>query len=181
MIIAKGLIVGILFGASLVLAGLSDPDRILGTLRLKDLYALRVIVLFLITGIAGFWALDAAGLAHHNVKPATWVTVAFGGAIMGIGFGLAGLCPGTALAGAASGRIDAIMALLGMFAGAAFYIWIYPHVVEPLENIANLGSVTLMDVTGIPRFVWAISLIGLGIALVVITLKDPESEKTGDK
>lgn len=176
MIIAKGLLIGILFGASLVMAGLSDPDKIIGTLRIKDLHALRTIVIFLITGIAGFWALDALGLAHHNVKPATWLTVSLGGAVMGIGFGLTGLCPGTALAAAGSGRLDALSALLGMLAGAGFYILIYPGIIQPLENFANLGCITLMQATGIPRFVWAISLIGLGIALVIITAKEPKSQ-----
>ena len=33
-----GLIMGVIFGASLVLTGLTNPDKIIGALRLKDFY-----------------------------------------------------------------------------------------------------------------------------------------------
>ena len=56
-----GLAVGAAFGAALVLSGLADPDRIVGTLRLRDLHALRVIAVFVLVGMAGTWILSLGG------------------------------------------------------------------------------------------------------------------------
>ena len=43
-----GLIMGVIFGASLVLTGLTNPDKIIGALRLKDFYAIRTVAVFLL-------------------------------------------------------------------------------------------------------------------------------------
>ena len=56
-----GFIVGVLFGAGLLLAGLADPDKIIGTLRLKDFHAMRTIAVFVLVGMLGTWILDIVG------------------------------------------------------------------------------------------------------------------------
>lgn len=175
----KGLIIGALFGAALYLGGLADPDKIIGTLRLKDLHALRTILLFIVTGMAGIWILDGLGLAHYDIKPTIWIPVTLGGVFLGIGFGMSGYCPGTGLACAAAGRIDALVTVLGMFLGALVYILIYPSVIVPLESFANAGKVTFTDATGIPRFVFGISLIGLGLAALTLTMREPKPDTQG--
>ncbi|MBW8000435.1 MAG: hypothetical protein FVQ80_00230 [Planctomycetes bacterium] len=154
-----GFFIGGLFGAGLFLAGLADPDKIVGTLRLKDLHAMKTIAVFIIAGMAGVWFLEAAGVVHLGVKPAHIVSGLVGGAVLGIGFGITGYCPGTGLACAAAGRIDALVTVLGMFVGALAYILIYPYVLEPLDAIGNYGKVTLMDVTGIGRGVFVLVIV----------------------
>lgn len=161
-----GFLIGVLFGAALFLAGLANPDKIVGALRLKDFHAIRVIALFLLVGMLGVWVLGLLGVSHYKVEPATILSVLLGGALLGIGFGLTGYCPGTGLACAAAGRLDALVAVLGMFVGAFLYILAYPWVAAPLEQIANYGKVMLPDITGIPRGIWvAVLVIGGGIAL----------------
>jgi len=164
-----GLIIGGLFGAFLVLGGLADPDKIVGTLRLKDFHAMRVIAVFVLTGLVGTWILEMAGAAHFSVKPAQMVSVLVGGALLGIGFGMTGYCPGTGLACAAAGRIDALVSILGMLLGALAFILLYPAVVAPLNGVLDYGKALLPDVTGIPRAVWAIGLGGGGAALLFLT------------
>ena len=51
--IVLGLFIGLAFGAALYLSDLANPDKIIGTLRLKDFHAMRVIGVFILTGIAG--------------------------------------------------------------------------------------------------------------------------------
>ena len=170
-----GFAVGVLFGAGLLLGGLADPDKIIGTLRLKDFHALRTIAVFVLVGMLGTWILDLFGLAHISPKPAAMLGVLSGGALLGIGFGLTGYCPGTGLACAASGRIDALVTVLGMFLGALVFIWIYPSIVQPIDAVANYGKVMLPDVTGISRTIWVIVL-GVGGTLVLVLTSRSEQK-----
>lgn len=157
-----GLIIGIAFGAALYLSDLANPDKIIGTLRLKDFHAMRVIGVFILSSILGVWILDTGGLANLSIKPAAWLAVGLGGALLGAGFGMTGYCPGTGLAAAASGRVDALITVIGMFAGTAAYIVTYDWIGAPLAKIANQGEVTFTDVTGIPPVVWVLVLVGGG-------------------
>ncbi|UCC99587.1 MAG: YeeE/YedE family protein [Phycisphaerales bacterium] len=164
-----GLVIGALFGAALVLAALADPDKIIGTLRLKDFHAMRTIAVFVLVGMLGTWILGLVGLANLSIKPTTLVTVLIGGSLLGIGFGLTGFCPGTGLACAASGRIDALVTVIGMFAGALAYIFIHPSVAAPLEKIADYGKVTLPQMTNTPAAAWVIPLFAVGTLVLVLT------------
>jgi len=164
-----GFIVGFLFGGGLFLAGLAEPDKIVGTLRLKDFHAMRTIAVFVLVGMLGIWILEMAGVEHFSVKPTLVVSLLLGGALLGIGFGMTGYCPGTGLACAAAGRIDALVTVLGMFVGALMYIWLYPRVAAPLEGIANYGKKMLPDVTIIPRWLWVSGFAALGFWILWIT------------
>jgi len=164
-----GFCIGLFFGAFLFLGGLADPDKIIGTLRLKDLHAMRTIAVFVLVGMLGTWLLELSGLAHMDVKRAAVVSVLLGGALLGVGFGLTGFCPGTGLACAASGRLDALVSLVGMLGGALVYILIYPSVAAPLDKLANYGEVTLPQITGVPRVVWVVALAGAGGLALVLT------------
>ena len=169
-----GFAVGMLFGAGLLLGGLADPDKIIGTLRLKDFHALKTIVVFVLVGMLGTWILDLFGLAHISPKPAAILSILIGGALLGIGFGLTGYCPGTGLACAISGRVDAMITVLGMFLGALVFIWIYPSMVQPIDAVANYGKVVLPDVTGISRTIWVIVLGGGGTLALVLTSRSEQ-------
>lgn len=153
-----GLLIGLAFGAILVVSGLSNPKLIIGMLRLKDLHLLKVLVTALGVGIAGISLLDSAGLAHTGVKTTHVLANLGGGALFGIGFAIAGYCPGTALAGAAEGRRDAIFTILGGLFGAALFSASYtalkPILIEPL----TLGKLTLPSLLGLPALAVALPL-----------------------
>lgn len=161
-----GFFVGVTFGASLFLAGLADPDKIIGALRLKDFHAMRVIAVFVVIGMVGTWVLSLAGQAHFNVKPAYLLAALIGGGLLGAGFGLTGYCPGTGLACAAAGRVDALVSMAGMFLGAMAYILVYPQVVPAIESIGNYGTVTLPQWTQTPAGNW-VGPIAIVTALVL--------------
>ncbi|AQT69914.1 putative selenium metabolism protein, YedE family [Anaerohalosphaera lusitana] len=163
-----GFVVGALFGASLILSGLANPDKIIGTLRLKDFHALRVIVVFILVGMLGVWILDLAGWANFNVKPAAMLGNGVGGALLGIGFGMTGYCPGTGLACAAAGRIDAIFTVIGMLVGAYFFILAYPAFLY-LDSMWNFGEMTILEYTGVSRAILTLSIVAVGGVLLVVT------------
>ena len=166
-----GFVIGLLFGAGLILAGLADPDKIIGTLRLKDFHALRTIAVFVLVGMLGTWILDLAGAAHLSVKPAAIAAVLIGGGLLGVGFGLTGYCPGTGLACVMAGRIDALITVLGMFAGALVFILIYPSIVMPIDAVANYGKATIPQMTGIPAVAWVLVLVVAGALALILSAR----------
>lgn len=53
-----------------------------------------------------------------------------GGALLGLGWALTGVCPGTSVVGLGSGRLDALFFIIGGLLGAAAYMLSY-------ESLAN--------------------------------------------
>jgi len=171
---------GAVFGSALFLGGLAEPDKIVGALRLKDFHALRTIAVFVLVGMLGTFLLSQAGAAHLSVKPTTLVTVLLGGALLGIGFGLTGYCPGTGLACAAAGRFDALVSVLGMFCGALAYILMYPAVAAPLEKIGDYGKKTLPEVTNSSSAVWVAGFVILGTLILALTARPKKGGLSAD-
>jgi uncharacterized membrane protein YedE/YeeE len=161
--------IGFLFGASLLLSGLADPDRIIGTLRLKDFHAMRTIAVFVIVGMLGTWLLALGGEANLGIKPAQIVVNLVGGVVLGIGFGLTGYCPGTGLACAVAGRLDALVTVVGMFLGALAYILVYPAIVPSLESLGDYGKATLPQITGTDPAWWVLPIVAAATFVLWLT------------
>lgn len=167
----SGLLVGVAFGALLFASGLADPRRIVGMLRLSDLWLLKVLVTALGVGMVGIAALSAAGEAHTSIKTLHVLAVAAGGVVFGLGFAITGYCPGTSLAAAAAGRRDALFVIAGGLAGtglyAASYAWLRPLLVEPL----TYGKPTLFGWLGLPALWVAVPLGALIAGLIFLWLR----------
>jgi hypothetical protein len=176
------IILGALFGSSLVLSGLTDPDKIIGALRLRDFHALRTVVVFVLVGMLGTWILGLEGAANLNVRPAAILTILIGGALLGAGLGLTGFGPATGLASAASGRIDALATVIGMFIGAHAYVLSYPSLAMRLEKLLNFGRVTLPQITGATAASWVIPIFATGSVMLLLTLpRKPREAKARRK
>ena len=161
-----GLLIGTAFGAVLVLSGLSDPRGILEMLRLRDLRLVKVLVTALAAGIVGIALLDSGGLAHTGIKTLHVAAILVGGGIFGIGFALAGYCPGTAIAATAEGRWDAPLVVAGGFLGtgayAASYDFLRPLLVDPW----TFGKPTVPSMLGVHPLLVALP-VGAGVAWLV--------------
>ncbi|MFP4106063.1 MAG: YeeE/YedE family protein [Phycisphaerae bacterium] len=166
-----GFAVGLLFGASLFLSGLANPDKIVGTLRLKDFHAMRVITVFILVGMMGAWIMTLTnGPQHHySIKTASLLSNLIGGSLLGIGFGITGYCPGTGLACAAAGRLDALVTVLGMFVGAGTFILIYPYVMPQLNSVLAYGKKTMPEITGTRPAWWVLPIVGVGTVVLILT------------
>lgn len=115
------LVIGIAFGASLERAGLGSAGKLAGQFYLTDFTVIKVMFTAIVTAMLGVFWLGRLGILDvaRVAVPETWTTPQLlGGAIFGVGFVLAGLCPGTSCVAAATGRLDGLMTAAGMFAGA---------------------------------------------------------------
>lgn len=111
---------GIAFGWALERAGLGSARVIAGQFYGRDFTVFKVMFSALLTAMLGvFWLgrLDVLDVSRLDLPPtAAWAQLV-GGLVFGVGFLLAGLCPGTSCVAAASGRLDGVLVVAGMFAG----------------------------------------------------------------
>ena len=144
-----GFAIGCAFGAILYLGGASSYRRILGTLLLKDMAIIKLMMTAIGVGTVGVYLLDMGGLANMSIKPAYVWGVIVGGVIFGIGWAISGYCPGTCVVGASEGKKDAIFTVLGAFTGAFLFSLAYPFLENLLIKPANYGKVTFETMLGV--------------------------------
>jgi uncharacterized membrane protein YedE/YeeE len=75
-----------------------------------------------------------------------------GGTLFGLGYLVAGYCPGTAVAGFASGRLDALVTMVGMIVGSLLFAVVFPPI-EHFYKSSGLGTATLPTVLGVNHWV----------------------------
>lgn len=154
MELTLAIIMGTLFGFALNRVGATNPQNIINMLRLTDLHLMKTILfaigfssLLLFSGMA----LGLVDAGHLSVKE-TYLGVIAGGALLGAGFAIAGYCPGTGLAAAATGRLDALIFLVGGLSGAFAYTLHYAVIKDTglFETLWG-GKATLAD-TGVESY-----------------------------
>ena len=166
-----GLAIGMAFGAVLQLGGASSYKKIMGSLLLKDLDVIKLILMAIAIGTVGIYALDLVDMANLNIKPTYVAGIVIAGLIFGVGFAVAGYCPGTCLVAAGEGKTDAIVTILGGLAGAFVYALVYPAI-SGLIGVANYGEVTIPSALGINGIWVAIPFSAILFVLMFKVLKD---------
>ncbi|MBW1917965.1 MAG: YeeE/YedE family protein [Deltaproteobacteria bacterium] len=115
--------------------------------------------------MAGLYLLMDLGVAALAPKPTILGANLIGGLIFGLGWGLLGYCPGTAVGALGEGRWDAFWGILGMLAGATVFAEIYPALKSTVLTWGDYGRITLPQVLGINH--WFIILVfilgGIGL------------------
>ncbi len=103
-----------------------------------------------------------------------------GGVIFGIGMVMSGWCPGTAVVGIATLKIDAIFFALGLLVGMFFYFDIYQYIID-FANSGNLGKFTINKLVGGDiRVSYLVTVaVSFGLLLFVMAMKNLK-EKQGE-
>ncbi|MEK9644729.1 MAG: DUF6691 family protein [Alphaproteobacteria bacterium] len=123
-------LIGGLFGAGLAVSGMMNPAKVIGFLDLAADWDPTLAVV-----MAAALAISAAGYAVRKgrarpvladtfqVPPAGIVDARLiaGGALFGLGWGIAGFCPGPAIAALSTGRWDVAIFVVSMVAGVAAF------------------------------------------------------------
>ena len=122
--------VGLLFGLGLILAGMTDPSKVLGFLDLAGLWDPS---LAFVMGGAILVSLGAFTLAKKRTTSFLGGAMQLptsrdidkrlvtGSLLFGAGWGLAGFCPGPALVSVGTGNPKAVVIVLAMLAGMALF------------------------------------------------------------
>ena len=143
----SGLVLGALFGFVLQRGGLGNGCRLTGQLRFKDWTVFNVMFTAILVAAAGLWLLEALGFVSKSdlYIPTTylWATL-LGGALVGAGMAIGGYCPGTAVVGAAAGRIDGLVFFVGLVLGAIVFAGAYGPL-QPLMNAAAGPEAQTLD------------------------------------
>ena len=120
--------VGLLFGIGLILSGMTDPGKVQGFLDLAGAWDPSLALVMGGGVLVGFGAFALAGRRTHAFLGGAMQLptrrdidrrLVAGALVFGIGWGLAGLCPGPALVSLGGGHWQALVFTLAMLAGMA--------------------------------------------------------------
>ena len=163
-----GLLSGVAFGFVIQRVGATDANRMARAHLMLDPAVPRFMLAAVALSALGLAGLRWAGVDNTSVLPTSIVATGLAAVIFGIGWGLAGYCPGTAWAAAGEGRMDAVFALLGGLGGTALFAHFHEVLIPLLYDPTNQGKLTLTD--WIPNYPVAVTLlvVGIGAAVYVI-------------
>ena len=149
----SGLVCGLLFGFILQNAGFGSPQKLTAQFKLTDWSVFKVMFTAIVVAALGLWLLRVAGLLKPDsvaVPQALVMASAVGGVLLGAGFAIGGYCPGTSLAGLASGRLDALVFMVGLLVGTTAFVGLYgPAIGTMMAMGAIIDGDTFTDAYGI--------------------------------
>jgi hypothetical protein len=163
--LAAALGIGVAFGAALERAGLGSAPKLAGQFYLTDLTVFKVMFSAIVTAMLGaFWLgrLGLLDLGRVYVPETFLLPQVAGGVVFGAGFALAGLCPGTSCVAAATGRLDGLAALGGIFVGVLGAGALVPRFAR-LYDATPRGTLTLPEALGLPQGVVVLGVVAIAL------------------
>jgi uncharacterized membrane protein YedE/YeeE len=130
------LLLGIVFGFILSRSGAADYDYIQGMFLLTEFQLYGILAVAVLVSAPGIWLIKKRGRTvvgrrvSIELKPLHRGNVA-GGVLFGIGWSMAGMCPGPILVNIGEGKIYAWAALAGALVGAGLLGSLYPALQRP--------------------------------------------------
>ena len=156
-------LIGVGFGFFLERAGFGSARKLTAQFYFQDLAVLKVMFTAIVTAMTGLYVVARFGLVDLSLVHLTPTVLGpqiVGGLLLGIGFVIGGYCPGTSVVSAATGRLDAVVFLIGLLAGLLGFGEMYPAIAQ-WTSVTSLGVVTLPAFLQLPY--------GLVVLAVVVT------------
>jgi len=160
-------LIGIAFGYVLEISGFGNSKKLAAQFYFKDMTVLKVMFGAIIVAMVLIFSAAAIGLLDYNLL---WVNPTYlwpgivGGLIMGFGFIIGGFCPGTSLVSVATGKIDGLFFVLGVFFG----IFMFGETVQYFEDFwysSFMGRYTLPQLFNLP-----VGVVVLGVVLMALVM-----------
>jgi uncharacterized membrane protein YedE/YeeE len=149
------LVLGIFFGFFLERGGLGNPHKLTGIFYLTDFAvpkAMFTAILVAATGLCVLSDLKVLDMSRVWIIPTFFWPQLVGGALFGLGYLVSGYCPGTAVAGLASGRLDALVAMIGIGSGTLLFSVLFPWL-EGFYKTTDMGQPTLPGLMGMNHWI----------------------------
>jgi uncharacterized membrane protein YedE/YeeE len=130
MALLTSFLTGLLFGVGLIVSGMTDPSKIVGFLDLAGAWDPSLVFVMggaVLVGVAGFRLAERrptsvlGGLRQLPGTQGIDGRLILGSTMFGVGWGLAGFCPGPALVAFGAGYDKAVVFVLAMLAGMVMY------------------------------------------------------------
>lgn len=130
-------VLGTIFGFILSRSGAADYNFIQGMFLFTNLQLYGILAVAVVVGAAGVWLIKRRGRTllgrkiEIELKPLHRGNIT-GGVLFGIGWSLAGMCPGPILVNIGEGKLYALAAFAGALAGAGVFGTLYQRLQKPL-------------------------------------------------
>jgi uncharacterized protein len=127
---ASSFIVGLIFGIGLIFAGMTDPSKVIGFLDIAGLWDPSLAFVMagaILVGLVAFRFANRrtmnflGGAIRLPTKNDIDKRLIVGSLLFGVGWGMAGFCPGPALVTLGTGAPQAVIFVLSMIAGMALF------------------------------------------------------------
>ncbi|HSM05891.1 MAG TPA: YeeE/YedE thiosulfate transporter family protein [Longimicrobiales bacterium] len=167
------IVLGFLFGFSLERAGFGNARKLAAQFYGTDLTVFKVMFTAILVAMVGYYTVAGLGWVDPTLM---WVNPTFlpaqvvGGFLLGAGFIMSGLCPGTSVVSAASGRWDAVVTMGGILVGTLVFVVaveVFPAL-DALYHAGDMGVSVLPTLLGVPPMAFALGVVVVaGVAFVV--------------
>jgi uncharacterized membrane protein YedE/YeeE len=159
-------LIGIGFGWFLERAGFGTAKKLAAQFYFTDLTVFKVMFTAIVTAMLGIFFLSSIGImdiSQINIIDTYLVPQIVGGLLLGVGFVVGGYCPGTSVVACATGKVDGVIFVVGVFLGTIIYGEVFP-LIEGFANMTHMGKVLMPTYFNIPYgiLVFAVVLMALG-------------------
>lgn len=126
-------VIGLVFGLGLIVSGMTDPGKVLGFLDLAGLWDPSLALVMGGAVLVGLFAFTVARKRTTSVlgggmqlPTARQIDrrLALGSIAFGVGWGIAGFCPGPAIVSLGTGEPKAVVFVLAMLVGMGAFEWL---------------------------------------------------------
>ena len=123
-------VIGLIFGLGLIVGGMTDPSKVIGFLDITGSWDPSLAFVMggaLLVGVIAFrfarhrTANFFGGAIRMPTKNDIDKRMVIGSLLFGIGWGMAGFCPGPAITSIGTGNTKALLFVLAMVAGMALF------------------------------------------------------------
>ena len=123
-------LIGVLFGLGLIISGMTNPAKILAFLDIAGAWDPSLIFVMggaVLVGLIAFYLAKnrtqsfLGGGMHIPTRRDIDRPLIIGSALFGVGWGLAGFCPGPALVSLGSGELKALVFVVAMLGGMLLF------------------------------------------------------------
>jgi len=127
---ASEYLIGVLFGLGLMVSGMTNPAKITAFLDLAGPWDPSLIFVMggaVLVGLIAFYLAKKrtesflGGAMHIPTRRDIDRPLIIGSALFGVGWGLAGFCPGPALVSLGTGDLKAVVFVIAMLAGMVLF------------------------------------------------------------